>query len=224
VDRPIRGINMAFQRSDLVNFYSHLLGAVAALAGYIVLLCVSSGSMVKIVLSSVYGLCAVFLFTCSAIYHGQKAGEEERNPWRRLDHIAIFFMIAGTYTPVSYIYLDGWWRWGIIGAQWLLVILGFVFKMVYIHGPRWLTTVIYVVMGWMLLAPLIWGPLLSTMPLPSLMLLLAGGVAYTLGAVFYAIKKPNPLPGVFGFHEIFHLLVIAGAVLHYMVIYYAIAG
>jgi len=215
---------MAFQRSDLVNFYSHLLGAVAALAGYIVLLCVSSGSMVKIVLSSVYGLCAVFLFTCSAIYHGQKAGEEERNPWRRLDHIAIFFMIAGTYTPVSYIYLDGWWRWGIIGAQWLLVILGFVFKMVYIHGPRWLTTVIYVVMGWMLLAPLIWGPLLSTMPLPSLMLLLAGGVAYTLGAVFYAIKKPNPLPGVFGFHEIFHLLVIAGAVLHYMVIYYAIAG
>ena len=224
MDRPIRGINMAFQRSDLVNFYSHLLGAVAALAGYIVLLCVSSGSMVKIVLSSVYGLCAVFLFTCSAIYHGQKAGEEERNPWRRLDHIAIFFMIAGTYTPVSYIYLDGWWRWGIIGAQWLLVILGFVFKMVYIHGPRWLTTVIYVVMGWMLLAPLIWGPLLSTMPLPSLMLLLAGGVAYTLGAVFYAIKKPNPLPGVFGFHEIFHLLVIAGAVLHYMVIYYAIAG
>ncbi|MBN1689976.1 MAG: hemolysin III family protein [Dehalococcoidia bacterium] len=215
---------MAFQRSDLVNFYSHLLGAVAALAGYIILLCVSSGSMAKIVLSSVYGLCAVFLFTCSAIYHGQKAGEDERNPWRRLDHIAIFFMIAGTYTPVSYIYLDGWWRWGIIGAQWLLVILGFVFKMVYIHGPRWLTTVIYVVMGWMLLAPLIWGPLLSTMPLPSLLLLLAGGVAYTIGAVFYAIKKPNPLPGVFGFHEIFHLLVIAGAVLHYMVIYYAIAG
>ncbi|MFA5401057.1 MAG: hemolysin III family protein [Dehalococcoidia bacterium] len=215
---------MAFQRSDLVNFYSHLLGAAASLAGYIVLLCNSSGSATKIVLSSIYSLCAVFIFTCSAVYHGQKAGEDERNPWRRLDHIAIFFMIAGTYTPISYIYLDGWWRWGIIGAQWLLVILGFVFKMVYIHGPRWLTTVIYVVMGWMLIVPLIWGPLLSTMPLQSLILLLAGGAAYTLGAVFYAIKKPNPLPGVFGFHEIFHLLVIAGAVLHYMVIYYAIAG
>ena len=224
MDRPIKGINMAFQRSDLVNFYSHLLGAAASLAGYIVLLCNSSGSVTKIVLASIYSLCAVFIFTCSAVYHGQKAGEDERNPWRRLDHIAIFFMIAGTYTPISYIYLDGWWRWGIIGAQWLLVILGFVFKMVYIHGPRWLTTVIYVVMGWMLLVPLIWGPLLSTMPLQSLLLLLAGGVAYTLGAVFYAIKKPNPLPGVFGFHEIFHLLVIAGAVLHYMVIYYAIAG
>jgi len=215
---------MAFQRSDLVNFYSHMLAAVAALAGYIVLLCNSSGSITKIVLSSIYSLSAIFIFTCSTIYHGQKAGEDERNPWRRLDHIAIFFMIAGTYTPISFIYLDGWWRWGTIGAQWLLVILGLVFKLVYIHGPRWLTTVIYVLMGWMLLVPLIWGPLLTTMPAKSLWLLLAGGVAYTLGAVFYALKKPNPLPGVFGFHEIFHLLVIAGAVLHYMVVYYAITN
>jgi hemolysin III len=213
---------MAFQKSDLVNFYSHLLGAVASLAGYIVLLCNSSGSATKIILSSIYSLCAVFIFTCSAIYHGQKAGEDDRNPWRRLDHIAIFFMIAGTYTPICYIYLDGWWRWGIIGAQWLLVILGLVFKLVYIHGPRWLTTAIYVAMGWMLIIPL--NQLLVSMPLNSLLLLLGGGVAYTLGAVFYAIKKPNPFPGVFGFHEIFHLLVILGAALHYLVIYFAIKG
>jgi len=211
---------MAFQKSDLVNFYSHLLGAVASLAGYIVLLCNSSGSLTKIVLSSIYSLCAVFIFTCSAIYHGQKAGEDDLNPWRRLDHIAIFFMIAGTYTPICYIYLDGWWRWGIIGAQWLLVILGLVFKLVYIHGPRWLTTAIYVAMGWMLIIPL--NQLLTAMPFNSLWLLLGGGIAYTLGAVFYAIKKPNPVPGVFGFHEIFHLLVITGAVLHYLVIYLAI--
>ena len=213
---------MAFQRADLVNFYSHLLGALAALAGYIVLLLNSCGSVTNIVLSSIYGFGAIFVFTCSAAYHGQKVDEDERNPWRKLDHIAIFFMIAGTYTPISYIYLDGWWRWGVIGAQWLLVILGLVFKLVYIHGPRWLTTVIYVVMGWMLLIPL--NQLLVTMPLNSLLLLLGGGIAYTLGAAFYALKKPNPFPGVFGFHEIFHLLVITGAVLHYMVIYYAIKG
>ena len=211
---------MAFQRSDMVNFYSHLLGAVAALAGYIVLLLISCGSVTNVVLSSIYGFGAIFVFTCSTAYHGQKAGEDERNPWRKLDHIAIFFMIAGTYTPISYIYMDGWWRWGVIGAQWLLVILGLVFKLVYIHGPRWLTTVIYVVMGWMLIIPL--NQLLVTMPLNSLMLLLGGGIAYTLGALIYALKKPNPLPGVFGFHEIFHLLVLLGAVLHYMVIYYAI--
>ena len=211
---------MAFQRSDMVNFYSHLLGAVAALAGYIVLLLISCGSVTNVVLSSIYGFGAIFVFTCSTAYHGQKAGEDERNPWRKLDHIAIFFMIAGTYTPISYIYMDGWWRWGVIGAQWLLVILGLVFKLVYIHGPRWLTTVIYVVMGWILIIPL--NQLLVTMPLNSLMLLLGGGIAYTLGALIYALKKPNPLPGVFGFHEIFHLLVLLGAVLHYMVIYYAI--
>ncbi|MEI6309264.1 MAG: hemolysin III family protein [bacterium] len=211
---------MAFQKADLFNFYSHLLGAVATLAGYIILLCNSSGSITKIVLSSIYSLCAVFLFTCSAIYHGQKAGEDEQNTWRRLDHIAIFFMIAGTYTPISYIYLDGWWRWGIIGAQWLLVILGLVFKLVYLRSPRWLNSVIYILMGWMLLIPL--NQLLATMPLCSILLLFGGGLAYTLGAVFYALKKPNPFPGIFGFHEIFHLLVIAGAVLHYLLIYSAI--
>ncbi|MCX5973350.1 MAG: hemolysin III family protein [Coprothermobacterota bacterium] len=213
---------MAFQKSDRVNFYSHLLGAVASLAGYVVLLCNSSGSVTKIVLSSIYGLCAVFLFTCSAIYHGQKAGEDERNPWRRLVLIAFFFMIAGAYTPVSYIYLDGWWRWGIIGAQWLLVILGLVFTLVYLHGPRWLTTVIYGLMGWMLLIPL--NQLLAALPLYSILLLFGGGLAYTLGAVFYAIKKPNHFPGIFGFHEIFHLLVILGAALHYLVIYFAMKG
>lgn len=213
---------MAFQKSDLVNFYSHLLGAAASLAGYIVLLLNSSGSLTKIVLSSIYSICAIFIFSCSAVYHGQKSSDDDRNPWRRLDHIAIFFMIAGTYTPICYFYLDGWWRWGIIGAQWLLVAMGLVFKLVYIQGPRWLTTVIYVVMGWMLLIPL--NQLLVSMPLNSLLLLLGGGLAYTLGAVFYAIKKPNPFPGVFGFHEIFHLLVIAGAVLHYLVVYFAVTG
>jgi hemolysin III len=213
---------MAFQKSDLVNFYSHFLGAVASLAGYVVLLCNSSGSVTKIVLSTIYSLCAVFLFACSAIYHGQKAGEDERNLWRRLDHIAIFFMIAGSYTPVSYLYLDGWWRWGIIGAQWLLVIFGLVFTLVYMHGPRWLTTVIYVLMGWMLLIPL--NQLLAAMPSHSILLLFGGGIAYTLGAVFYTIKKPNPFPGIFGFHEIFHLLVVLGATLHYLMIYFAIKG
>ena len=213
---------MAFQKSDLINFYSHLAGAIASLDGYMILLCVSAGSVPKIVLSTIYSLCAVFIFTCSSIYHGQKKEEDNTNPWRRLDHIAIFFMIAGTYTPISYIYLEGYWRWGIIAAQWLLVAIGLVFKLVYIEGPRWLTAVIYVLMGWMALIAL--NQLILTMPVNSLYLLFAGGFAYTLGALIYAIKKPNPFPGIFGFHEIFHLLIICGAVLHYLMVYFAIAG
>jgi hemolysin III len=213
---------MAFQKSERINFVSHLLAAVASLAGYVVLLYNSSGSATKIVLSSIYGLCAVFLFSCSAMYHGQKSGEDERNLWRRLDHIAIFFLIAGTYTPISYLYLDGGWRWGIIGAQWLLVLLGVVFTLVYLQGPRWLTALICVLLGWMVLIPM--NRLLAAMPLPSILLLFSGGIAYTLGAVLYAIKKPNPFPGIFGFHEVFHLLVILGATLHYLVIYFAMKG
>jgi hemolysin III len=213
---------MAFQKSDIINFYSHLAGAVASLAGYIVLLCASGGDVTKIVLSSIYSICAIFIFTCSSIYHGQKAEDDDTNPWRKLDHIAIFFMIAGTYTPISWIYLDVYWRWSIIGAQWLLVILGLVFKLVYIKGPRWLTIAIYLLMGWMALIPL--GQMLAAMPFSSIMLLFTGGVAYSVGAVIYALKKPNPFPGIFGFHEIFHLLVIIGAVLHYLMVYVAIKG
>jgi hemolysin III len=213
---------MAFQKSDLFNFYSHLTGAIASLAGYIVLLCISGGDVTKIILSSIYSVCAIFIFTCSSIYHGQKEEEDDTNPWRKLDHIAIFFMIAGTYTPISWVYLDVYWRWSIIGAQWLLVILGLVFKLIYIKSPRWLTIVIYLLMGWMALIPL--GQLLATMPFSSIMLLFAGGVAYSVGAIIYALKKPNPFPGVFGFHEIFHSLIIIGAVLHYFMIYAAIKG
>jgi hemolysin III len=212
---------MFVQKSDQVNFFSHLTGVLAMLAGYIVLLVKSAGSVQGIVLSTIYSLCAIFIFTCSSIYHGQKREEDLYNPWRRLDHIAIFFMIAGTYTPICWVYLDVYWRWSIIGAQWLLVLLGVFFKIFYIQGPRWLTVLIYVLMGWMVVIPLY--HLLNAMPAVSLWLLLGGGVAYTGGGIIYALKKPNPVPGFFGFHEIFHLLILVGAFLHYFVIYNAVA-
>jgi len=178
--------------------------------------------MVKIILSTIYSLCAVFIFVCSSIYHGQKEEQDNTNLWRKLDHISIFFMIAGTYTPISYVYLDGYWRWSIIGAQWLLVIMGLILKIAYIKGPRWLSTLIYVLIGWMALIAL--GQLLVSIPLNMVILLFAGGVTYTIGALIYAIKKPNPFPAIFGFHEIFHFLIIAGAVMHYIVVYTAISN
>ena len=213
---------MAFQKSDLVNFISHFSGAIASVAGYIILLCNSGGSPTKIILSTVYSLSTIFLFCASSIYHGQRGVQDDLNPWRRLDHIAIFFMIAGTYTPICYIYLDGYWRWGIIGAQWLLVVFGLVYKLVYLHGPRWLAAAVYVLMGLMVLIPL--QQLVAVMPAHSIILIFTGGLFFILGAVIWAIKKPNPFPGIFGFHEIFHLLVIAGALLHYLVVYFAITG
>ncbi len=213
---------MAFQKSDLINFFSHLAGGITSLAGYIILLCNSGGSVTKIILSSAYSLSAIFLFCCSSIYHGQRGVQDDLNPWRRLDHIAIFFMIAGTFTPICYIYLNGYWRWGIIAAQWLLVVFGVVYKLVYLHGPRWLAATVYVLMGLMALIPL--QQLVAVMPVHSIVLLFVGGLIYILGAIIWASKRPNPFPGIFGFHEVFHLLVIIGAVLHYLVVYTAISG
>jgi len=212
---------MAVNKSEYVSFYSHLAGAVASIIGLFALIIQSWGSVPHVIVSIIYGLCAIFLYTCSALYHGRKQTENALTKVRKLDHIAIFFMIAGTYTPISYIYLDGYWRWSIIGVQWLLVCLGLFFKIFYLRAPRWLNTLIYILMGWMALIPL--AQFIQTMPFSSIVLLFAGGVAYSVGALFYALKKPNPMPGFFGFHEIFHLLILMGTILHFAVVFTAVS-
>ena len=138
--------------------------------------------------------------------------ENDRSIWRKLDHTAIFFLIAGTYTPLCFLYLDGKMRWGILIAQWSLVVLGTLFKFIFINAPRVLGTIIYLLMGWLVLVPMV--TLVKTMPRVAFIFLVAGGLSYTIGAIIYACKKPNPLPGFFGFHEIFHLFISGGAILH----------
>ena len=137
-----------------------------------------------------------------------------------MDHIAIFVMIAGTYTPMAFIYLTGWWRLGILIAQWFLVLVGFVVKLLIINTPRWITILIYLLQGWMAILPIYF--LFTQMPLSSFILMTLGGFAFTIGAIIYALKKPDPLPGVFGFHEIFHVLILVGAGLHYIVVWQAL--
>jgi hemolysin III len=170
--------------------------------------------------SLIYGIAAVSLFLSSALYHARKKRENEVNIYRKLDHIAIFIMIAGSYTPISYIYLSGAWRWIMIILPWAFVIIGMVLKLVYLKAPRIISPILYLVMGWLAVIPLwlLW----QSMPLSVFILLLSGGIAYSVGAVIYAIKRPNPFPGVFGFHDIFHLLILLGAVLHYATVLLAI--
>jgi len=130
-------------------------------------------------------------------------------------------MIAGTYTPLAYAYLDGAWLWSILGLQWGLVIFGLFFKLFFIKAPRILSVIIYLLMGWMVVIFIsqLW-PVISTI---ELLLLVAGGVSYSVGAIIYAIKKPNPLPGFFGFHEIFHLFILAGALFHLATVFMAVS-
>ena len=194
----------------------------AGLAGLILLLIKARGYIDLILVSLVYGLAVTALFTFSALYHATKKVENATNVWRKLDHIAIFFMIAGSYTPLCYIYLGGAWRGSMILVSWGFVIMGIVLKVCFIKAPRVLSPILYLLMGWLAVIPL--HELWVNMPRSSFFLIVAGGIAYSVGAIIYAIKRPNPVPGTFGFHDIFHVMILAGAVLHYLPVYMAVAA
>jgi len=127
----------------------------------------------------------------------------------------IFILIAGTYTPVCLIPLRGGWGWSLFGIVWGFAIAGVFIKLYWMNAPRWLYTGIYLVMGWMVIVAIY--PLIKVLPTGALAWLAAGGLFYTVGAVIYAIKRPNLVPGVFGFHEIWHLFVMAGSFSHWWV-------
>jgi len=208
---------MTIRKQEKISIYTHLLGAVAAFVGTIVLAVLTRDSANLFMISLVYGGSIMFLFSASTLYHANKKEENEVSVWRKFDHLAIFFMIAGTYTPICYIYLDGYWRPGIIIAQWSLVLFGFFFKFFYLKAPRVIYTVIYLLMGWMAIIAI--GQLFSVMSTLGLFYLFAGAVSFTVGAVIYAFKNPDPVPGFFGFHEIFHVFILLGGLFHYIMVF-----
>lgn len=201
---------------EYFSFFSHAFGAVLALAGTLALVVLSRHSPVFLAVTLIYGISVTLLFTFSALYHAKKKSDNDDSIWRRLDHFAIFIMIAGTYTPMCYFNLEGRWRWGIIIAQWSLVLLGLFFKLVYFHAPRRLSTSVYLIMGWMTL--LVIGKVVRAMSAFEIGALLAGGIFFTIGAVIYILKKPNPLPDRIGFHGVFHVFILLGGISHFFVI------
>lgn len=212
---------MQIKKQERVSFYTHFIGIFASIAGTMILLSVTSSIQEKLV-SLIYGFSIIFLFSASSLYHALKQKENETSIWRKLDHLAIFFMIAGTYTPVTYVYLEGAWFWSIISIQWGLVLFGVFFKFCFIKAPRILYTLIYLAMGWMAIIPI--NKFLNGMTLEIELYLFTGAASFTIGAIIYALKKPTILPGVFGFHELFHLFILLGGILHYLMVYGAITG
>lgn len=172
--------------------------------------------------TAIYSAGAILMLLASGLYHGFKRAENQSGVLRKLDHIGIFVMIAGTYTPLCYVYLTGGMRWGIIIAQWALMLVGFFQSIFFIKAPRVVTTLIYLAMGWMVVIPI--KQIFTVLDPLSAVFFVTGGLAYTVGAIIYMLKKPNPAPGVFGFHEIFHVLILAGVVCHYIVIYDAVVS
>jgi hemolysin III len=208
---------MKVKTQERFNFYSHLAGMIAAIIGTVYLAMVASRSASGLVTALIYGISVVFLFSASSLYHAFKKKDNELSFWRRMDRLAIFFMIAGTFTPICYFCLDGAYKWSMIAFQWSLVGIGVISQIFFPRAPRKLYAVIYLFMGWSGLVAI--KQILANMSVSQSVLLFTGGAAFTLGSIIYAIKKPRILPGIFSFHELFHVTVLIGGVLHYAMIY-----
>jgi hemolysin III len=165
---------------------------------------------------AVYAVSVSLLFGVSALFHRHTWGPVGRRRMRRADHSTIFIAIAGSYTAVAAIALDGWARTAVLCIVWGGAALGITLRQVWLDAPKWVIALPYVVVGWAAVAVL--PQLYRALGGVGFTLLLAGGIAYSAGAVVYALKKPNPVPGVLGYHEVFHACTIVGAVLHFVVI------
>jgi len=198
-------------KGERLNSITHLIGAAAALAGVAVLVVVASrqGDPWKIVSFSVYGFTLFTLYLLSALYHGIRGAAKP--VLRKLDHLSIYLLIAGTYTPFTLVTLRGAWGWSLFGTVWGLALLGIVVDSLPRKGLRIVPVVIYLVMGWLCLIAL--KPLLDALPLAGFYWLLAGGVFYTAGLAFYAFDEKMP-----HFHGIWHLFVLAGSISHYLAV------
>ncbi|MCL1923867.1 MAG: hemolysin III family protein [Propionibacteriaceae bacterium] len=185
-------------------------------AGIIVLICIAPGGLNKASLAIYLG-CAVLLFAHSAVYHIGRWGELVKAILRRIDHANIYLFVAGTYTPLSMMLLTGSARITILAVIWGLAIAGVLFRVLWISAPRWLYSAMYVIMGW---AAIWWLPDLWKAGGPAIVILvLVGGVVYSLGAVVYSQKWPDPSKKYFGFHEVFHACTVAAAACHWVAVF-----
>lgn len=165
----------------------------------------------------------ILLYGASATYHSLDVSERILKVFRKLDHMMIFVLIAGSYTPVCLIVLGGQMGYTLLALVWGIAIGGMLIKALWITCPKWFSSVIYIAMGWVCLG--VFGTLYDVLPHAAFLWLLAGGIIYTIGGVIYALKLPifNNRHKTFGSHEIFHLFVMAGSICHFIFMYYYVA-
>lgn len=204
---------------DLVSALSHLVGAVLSIVGLVVLVYSAAvyASVWHVVSFSIYGASLILLYTASTIYHAIPVSDRWNRILRKIDHSMIYVLIAGSYTPICLVALKGSWGWSLFGSIWGLTIVGILLKVVWLDAPRWLSTLIYTFMGWLVAIASV--PLVRTLSWGGMFWLLGGGILYTIGAVIYGTKWPRITSKVFGFHEIFHIFILAGSFMHFWVMY-----
>lgn len=201
---------------DPVSGFSHLIGMLLSIAGLVLLIVYAAkygeGAW-DVVTFTIFGSALVLLYLFSSLYHLLNLGETGTKVFKKFDHMMIYILIAATYTPICLGPLRGPWGWSIFGVVWGLAVIGVILTAVWIKAPRWLTTSIYLAMGWLVV--IMAYPFITTFKnlnaLPSVLWLLLGGIFYTIGGVIYGLKKAPFTTKHFGFHEIFHIFVMLGS-------------
>ena len=204
---------------ERISTISHLAAACFALVGAALLITEAAmqGDPWKIVGLAAFGAGAILLFSASALHHGIEGSPRTNAVLRTLDYAAVFALIAGTVTPLVLVLFRNAFGWTVLGAVWVIAIAGIVVRSVFPSLPKYVTSTLYIVLGWI---PVLLVASGVALPFGAYALLAAGGIAYSIGFVIFVAERPNPVPGKFGFHEIWHLLVVLAAFLHYLLMYF----
>jgi len=203
------------EQRPLLRGWFHLIAAVTAVAGLVALLLLAD-SAEAYAGGAVFAVSLIALYTTSATYHTITWGRRMRAFLKRLDHSMIFVLIAGTYTPICLVAASRAWGITILAIAWSIALAGIIMKVAWPGAPRWLSVLLYAGAGWLGAVAAV--PLTDWLAWTPIGLLVLGGVLYTLGGIIYAARRPNPWPRVFGYHEVFHLLVIAASALHFTLV------
>ena len=207
--------------SALTHFIAMLMAVFAAIP-LLVKAGVHSGGR-EFIAMAIFMSSMILLYAASATYHSVNLSGKKLRIFRKIDHMMIFVLIAGSYTPVCLIILDSKQGLPLLTAVWSIAIVGMLIKAFWITCPKWFSSVLYIAMGWVCV--FVFGKLLSTLPLPAFLWLLGGGIIYTVGGIIYALKLPifNAKHKSFGSHELFHLFVMGGSVCHFIFMYLYVA-
>lgn len=204
---------------DPISALTHFIGVILSIIAIFSLVnkAYHYGSILHVAAFSIFGASLILLYSASTLYHIFKGPKRLSNILHRIDHMMIFVLIAGTYTPICLIPLKGTIGLTLLSIIWSAAIAGILFKVFWMNAPRWINTGIYIAMGWIVVIAIF--PLAKTLPGNAITWLFSGGIAYTLGAIIYGTKWPKLNFKWVGFHEIFHLFVLAGSVCHFVLVY-----
>lgn len=219
----IRGVmEMKFKMKDPGSAITHLIGCIMAVlaAAPLLLKAAREPDKINIIAMGIFILSMILLYAASTIYHTVDSTEKVNRRLRKMDHMMIFILIAGSYTPVCLIVLQNMTGYVLCAAVWAVALVGIIVKACWITCPKWFSSVIYIGMGWLCVFAFI--PIVRALSPAGFGWLLAGGIIYTIGGIIYALKLPifNSRHKNFGSHEIFHLFVMGGSICHFIVMYF----